>query len=265
MIFSKIKFMIFSFLLFGLISSAIFADETNNAKDIDDSAIFAQANEYYLAEQYSTAIDYYEKLIEAGYIDARVFFNVANAYYRIGNIAPAILNYERAKKLAPYDNDIDFNLRIANLQIIDRIEPIPQIFYERWFDSLLLMANSDFWAIMVIIFVWLSFIFLFLFVTRYSPAIKKLFFALALFSIVITSFSYYIGWQRTNFEKSQNHAIIFSPSVYVKSSPEEAGTNLFLLHEGTKVRLKDRVGTWNKIEIEDGNVGWIESSAFVVI
>jgi SH3-like domain-containing protein len=47
----------------------------------------------------------------------------------------------------------------------------------------------------------------------------------------------------------------------VKSSPAAgASTDLFILHEGTKVKVIDSVGTWDNIELADGRQGWIPSS-----
>ena len=54
-----------------------------------------------------------------------------------------------------------------------------------------------------------------------------------------------------------DEAIILSPSVYVKSSPDEKGNDLFILHEGTKVSLQDQVGNWQEIRLANGTVGWV--------
>jgi len=48
-------------------------------------------------------------------------------------------------------------------------------------------------------------------------------------------------------------------TVTVKSSPDKSGTDLFQLHEGTKVEIKSVLGEWSEIVIGNGNAGWIES------
>jgi hypothetical protein len=48
-------------------------------------------------------------------------------------------------------------------------------------------------------------------------------------------------------------AVIFSPSVNGKSSPDDSGTDLFVLHEGSKVSIEDEVGEWYEIKLSDGN------------
>ena len=50
---------------------------------------------------------------------------------------------------------------------------------------------------------------------------------------------------------AHNSAIIFAPSVTVKSSPDESGTDLFLVHEGLKVTVEDAVGEWIEIKLAD--------------
>jgi len=48
--------------------------------------------------------------------------------------------------------------------------------------------------------------------------------------------------------------------VTVKSSPDKSGTDLFQLHEGTKVTVKSTLGNWYEIKVGSGNVGWLEQS-----
>ncbi len=60
-------------------------------------------------------------------------------------------------------------------------------------------------------------------------------------------------------------AIIFSPLVNGKSSPDNSGTDLFLLHEGTKVTVEDEVGEWFEVRLSDGNKGWIPSNSLEII
>jgi SH3-like domain-containing protein len=59
---------------------------------------------------------------------------------------------------------------------------------------------------------------------------------------------------------SADDAVVMRPVVSVKSSPSaESSTDLFILHEGTKVRILDEVGRWNNIELADGRQGWLQS------
>ncbi|MGL5893074.1 MAG: SH3 domain-containing protein, partial [Bacteroidales bacterium] len=63
----------------------------------------------------------------------------------------------------------------------------------------------------------------------------------------------------------RNSAIVFASSVSCKSTPAVSGTNLFVLHQGTKVTIKSKLGEWSEIVLSDGNVGWIPSADIMVI
>jgi SH3-like domain-containing protein len=56
-----------------------------------------------------------------------------------------------------------------------------------------------------------------------------------------------------------------SPQVNGKSSPDSSGTDLFVLHEGTKVEIEDEVGEWLEIRLSDGNKGWIPANCLEII
>ena len=77
-----------------------------------------------------------------------------------------------------------------------------------------------------------------------------------LLAVIAISFSV---WQKNDYMKAEG-AIVMRPVTSVKSSPSaEASKDLFILHEGTKVKIIDQVGSWNNIELADGRQGWIPS------
>ena len=46
----------------------------------------------------------------------------------------------------------------------------------------------------------------------------------------------------------------------VKSSPSsDKSTDLFILHEGTKVKILEKTGSWTNISLADGRQGWIKT------
>ena len=56
-------------------------------------------------------------------------------------------------------------------------------------------------------------------------------------------------------------AIIIGSAVTVKSTPAQNGTDLFILHEGTKVTIKDdSMDGWREVLVPDGKQGWVEAS-----
>ena len=51
-----------------------------------------------------------------------------------------------------------------------------------------------------------------------------------------------------------------SSAISVKSSPDRAATDIFVIHEGTKVTISSEVDGWCEVTIADGKKGWTESS-----
>jgi tetratricopeptide (TPR) repeat protein len=237
---------------------------TIHAEDLTKET-FQQGNEAYQSGDYLKAIEYYNQIIDNGYKTPELFYNLGNAYYKLKNIPNAILNYERALKLAPDDEDIQFNIRLANLQTLDKIEPLPKVFYQEWWESLSGWHSSGTWSVLMVIFIWLTFIGLAGFLLLYSPFKRKISFFILILSFVFAVLSYIFAETNYAEETSKDSAIIFSESVYVKSSPDAESTDLFILHEGTKVEVLDEVGTWSKIKLANGNVGWLPQNTIEII
>lgn len=226
---------------------------------------FNKANKAYQDKEYLKAVDLYESLLKSGYNSPDLYFNLGNAYYKLKKVPESILNYERAKRLAPDDEDISFNLRVANLRTVDKINPIPKFFLTEMYENLLSANSSHKWSVTAVLLSWLTFGLLAIFLVLWHPLYKKLLFALAVLSFLGLLFSAYCAWQMNTRENDRNYAIIFAPSIYIKSSPEDSGTNLVTLHEGAKVKILDAVGDWKKIRIADGNVGWLPANAIEII
>jgi len=246
---------------FFILTAIIFATFNLSAQ----SDLFRQANEAYAKNDFRAAADLYEDLLKTNGESAIVYYNLGNCYYKMNKIAPSILNYERALLLEPGNNDIRFNLEIAKLRSVDRIEPIGDFFLSEWFRSVQNLMNTDAWSIFSIICFILLITCLFLFFFSRRIFIKKLgfFVGLGLLAGVILGncFAYNQKIKLTH----RNKAIIFVPTTTIKSSPDNSGTDLFILHEGTKVKVKNKLDNWNEIETADGNVGWIKNSEIEVI
>jgi SH3-like domain-containing protein len=84
-----------------------------------------------------------------------------------------------------------------------------------------------------------------------------------LFITVITANIF--AYNQKNELESRRGAIVFTPTITAKSSPDNSGTDLFVLHEGTKVFIRSSVGEWNEIMLEDGNIGWINRKDIIII
>ena len=86
---------------------------------------------------------------------------------------------------------------------------------------------------------------------------KTGFFAGILF-IVVLALSLFFAIQNYQDARHKDEAIVMTSTVMVKSSPSVSSVDLFVLHEGAKVRILDANEEWNKIKIANGSVGWIQ-------
>lgn len=224
-------------------------------------SLLVNANQHYTSGEYEEAIATYHEILNSGLESAEVYYNLGNSYYRTGQVTKAILNYERAKLLAPNDEDIQFNLDLANQHVVDAIDPLPQVFFVRWWHSLANKFSVDGWAkISVVTFILTLILAGFFFFTR-TITIKRFAFWIGILVITISIFSFNFASMQKKRITSHNFAIITQPSVIVKSSPSESGTDLFLIHEGLKVEIKDSLGSWNEIRLANGSQGWLPANS----
>ncbi|MDR3138029.1 MAG: tetratricopeptide repeat protein [Tannerellaceae bacterium] len=223
------------------------------------------AEEAYAAGEFIAAAEKYEALLLTYGESPQIRYNLGNAYYKAGKIAPAILHYERALLLNPGDADIRFNLQLAREKVIDRIEPVGQFFLVRWYLSVQDMGKADAWAKAGIgaFLLFVGCMALFVFAGR--VALKKLGFYTGLGLLAIVAVTNIFARNQKNKLLQRNSAIVFAPTVTVKSSPDASGTDLFVLHEGTKVTVRSTLGRWSEIELADGNIGWMQGKDFEVI
>jgi len=247
----SIIFILFSF--FAVVAMAA----TGKAK-------LMEANVEYKNKNFETAANLYEEILKEGE-SAAIFYNLGNAYYELGKLAPAILNYERALLRDPGNEDIRHNLELAYSQTVDRIEPVGRFFLLKWIDGLSSLYSTNAWAYISIISFIITLMLAGAFVFARVGWMKKIAFFAGIATLIITLSAFGFSNKQKNRLIIHDYAILFSPTVTIKGSPDASGKELFLLHEGTKVKIKRTLGNWIEIQSLDGNVGWVESSVLEMI
>lgn len=225
----------------------------------------AEGDSAYTKNNFASAIQIYEALLSKGEA-AEIYYNLGNSYYKVDNIAKAILNYERALLLQPGNADIRANLEVARAKTIDKVEPVPEIFFVSWTKALINSMSVDAWATCGVICFILLIVSLYLFIFSKQIVLKKLGFICGLLFLIIVILANVFATNQKDRLLNRDSAIVMNPSVTVRSTPNESGTSLFILHEGSKVNIKDdSMKEWKEIRLEDGKVGWVPASSIEVI
>ena len=216
-----------------------------------------QAEDEYKAGKYLEAADTYKKILADGQESFALYYNLGNCYYKLGENTQAILNYERALLLDPANKDAQYNLKMAQNQVVDKIEVLPEIFFIRWYKALISWFSADQWAyISVVLFVlFLGMVALFFYSS--SVWMKKTGFTLGFVLLFFTVMTIVFSVKLNNRIVERDNAIVVTPSVTVKGAPDASGTSLFVIHEGLKVKVIESLGDWVNIRLEDGNEGWV--------
>ena len=194
-----------------------------------------------------------------------MYFNLGNAYYKTGQVTKAILNYERAHLIAPNDEDIIYNLELVNQHVVDKIEALPVPFFIRWKNNMIGSRSADTWGYYSLVSFVLFLVLLGLFFFTRSAAMKRFSFWFGIFTISYSLITFSFAMSQKKKITERNQAIVFSPSITVKASPDESGSELFIIHEGLKVKITDTLNNWSEIQLSDGNKGWLPDSCLVRI
>lgn len=226
----------------------------------EEPGLAGMASSAYRNQDFKRSIELYEEAVSLGLkenkISSQLYYNLGNAYFRDNQLGKAILNYERALLLDPGDGDIRHNLRFANNRIVDRIATSGNLFLINWFNSVRNLFSSNVWAtIAIVLFIlFLLSIAVYLFV-RILWARKTAFYSgivLFIFMIIANTFSFSQKKERLRGDSG----IVMVGAAAVNASPDLNSNQLFELHEGTKVKIRNSDGNWYEVEIANGSVGW---------
>lgn len=236
------------------------------AADAYVDSLFNAANAAYSEGRWGDAVTAYTSVENLGLESPALYCNLGSAYYKEGDIAMAMLYYERALKLDPSYSDARYNRTVVSDFVQDRIEPVPEFILKTWVRELCYGLDSDTWAVAGLVFLVVTAAALLLLFLSSSLALRRTgFFSAIVFLLLAVMAITFSFWQKADYMRKDG-AIIMTPVVSVKSSPSsEASTDLFILHEGTKVLIIDEVGEWRNIELADGRQGWMRSSDMSII
>ncbi len=223
------------------------------------NVVFDSANAAYARGEFEKAIDRYESLVRENTVSPELYYNLGNAYYKTNSIGLAILNYERAKKIFPDDEDLKINLRLANQKAEDKIDAAPQLFLTEWKNGIINIFDESTWSLICIFLFAASLCLIALYILSEKGTVKKIGFFGGTVLLILSAVTFLIAGNKYEVTKNSSDAIVISGTATITGSPNEKGTKLFILHEGTKVVITGENEDWTEIRIANGNVGWIRS------
>ena len=219
--------------------------------------LFTQAGKLYQSGNYSQALEKYLSIRNSGFESSELYFNIANSYYKINNYPKAILYYEKALKLNPSDEDSQFNLKISNLKIVDKVNEIETFFVFRWIKIYVNIFSPTLWTVFFIIELFLASLFFIMQLMLKNPRLKKLFFGLGIVMVCFAFLNIGSSIYSNYLMNADNSAIIISQAVNIKSGLDPTADISFVLHEGTKILILEDKDNWLKIKLSDGREGWV--------
>jgi tetratricopeptide (TPR) repeat protein len=225
------------------------------------SEIFERANQLYQEGDFAGAIEAYQAVQAAGFESPELFYNLGNAYFKSGDLGRSILWWERALARQPNDPDALANLALARSLTVDAVEPLPRFWlfsalswWVQWLPrTLLLFLAGGAWLLAgagVVVRIWST-----------RPDVRSAATWVTLVGGVV------VGVFGTNLVVRElrigrpDRAVVLARAVQVRSAPaEDDDLTLFEIHEGTRVRIEQRTGSWAEVVLDDGKVGWVPTN-----
>ena len=220
------------------------------------TTLFAQANANYAEGNYAEAAEQYQEVL-AEQPSAEVYYNLGNAYFKQGELSQSILAYERALRLKPTMKDAKHNLQFAQTRIVDNIEDTQSFFLSSWLKTVRNALNLQAWVMLSILLFILALVGFFFFAFSQTIWLRKTAFYTSLVALLISIYACANAGSLHKRDTQRAEAIVTQGIVNAKASPDRSGTDLFTIHEGTKVKITDVIGEWCCIHVGN-NIGWMQ-------
>ena len=230
------------------------------ARATNVDALKQQADKAYNDQHYQKAIPLYKAILKQG-TNADVLYNLGNAYYRTDSITKSIIAYERALLLSPSNRDIRFNLQMAREKTVDKITPQSEMFFITWYKSLMSLSSVNGWAYIALFSLAVTLVLTLCWIFCPQIWLRKTGFFGGLLAIFVFCIANIFAYHQYRQLSIRSGAVVIAPAVTVRSTPSMSGTELFVLHEGTRVEITDdSMHGWKSVRVADGKEGWIEAS-----
>ncbi|MDB4505919.1 hypothetical protein OAU89_02760 [bacterium] len=223
--------------------------------------IFQSANKAFSNKKYDEAIQLYESILDKNYQSSELYFNLGNCFFQKKEWGKTILNYERALLITPNETAILHNLSLAKSNTIDEIVVLPSFFLTRWWTQIRNITHSGFWSLLGILFIYVGIGGIVLWILGKERITRKQGFFGGMMALGLSIMIFALAYDSFQIQKKSDVAIIMSKETLLKSLPDEISNELLPLHEGTKVKIIEKITSWYKVRLDNGEIGWIIESA----
>lgn len=221
--------------------------------DAHDQETFLQANALYATGEYPQAIDLYQSISRKG---AGVYLNLGNAYYHQGDLVSALIQWKKAQRLA---RGTLLHTILKQIELVERQLQIPQSAYTPLFMKF--GPYVSFIPMMMMQLLWLLLIFMLLLnVVKKSYPRRALSMLILLFACALVSSI----MAMKQVLQLPSCALVHKAQTPLFAGPNNQYHTMSMLPAGSQVSICKQGATWCKIACGN-NVGWIESSALVVV
>jgi tetratricopeptide (TPR) repeat protein len=239
---------------------SLFFTQTSVAQS-EEQATFQSANEAFSNKNYDQAIQLYESILDENLQSSELYFNLGNCFFQKKEWGKTILNYERALLIAPNDAAILQNLTLAKSETVDEIAVLPNFFLARWWTQIRNLTHSGVWSLLGILLFWLGIGGIILWILGKERTHRKRGFLGGMITLGLSILIFALAYNRYQVQQKSGSAIIMGKETSLKSLPDEISKEIIPLHEGTKVKITEKITSWYKVRLDNGEVGWITESA----
>lgn len=199
----------------------------------------------------------FESAIAAGANNPWIEFNLGNCHLQAGDVGHAVLHFLRARLMAPRDPVIADNLSVARSRCPTSIPPARST---QWLETLFFwhfdtsLGGRSAFALTTYLLFWIL-----LSARSFFPR-TSLRIAVALSGVLTLASASSVGadlWLRRNAPPG----VVVALDVPVYKGPASTYQRVFEqpLQSGTEFTLRERRGGWWRIELPDGQSGWMEA------
>lgn len=237
---------------------AAVAAQTASPVRLTDEQLWDKANTAYINGDFHAAAEIYEQILSHDVSSVKLYYNLGNAYFKEDRIGKAILFYRRALRLAPGNDDIRYNLSVAEARTKDTIEQIPEFFFVAWMRGVRHAMSCTAWSVLSLALLAAALALFLIYLLAQRLSLRKAGFYGTVVAVLLFMLATWFALGERREMLDDRSAVVMTASTAVKSSPDKSSTDLFVLHEGTVVTITDRLDEWCEVVIADGKKGWLE-------